>query len=124
MSGIATCLRPWTVAAVTSAGLALCAAESAVAGDSNVPAGEEEPLPFDPAPPIGPALARVAALTVLGRKLFDDPALSASGRMACASCHDPHASKDPKLFKPVGHAPFMARQCEACHTAGGNEGKR
>lgn len=101
MSGIATCLRPWTVAAVTSAGLALCAAESAVAGDSNVPAGEEEPLPFDPAPPIGPALARVAALTVLGRKLFDDPALSASGRMACASCHDPAHGFGPPDAAPV-----------------------
>lgn len=32
---------------------------------------------------------RVAALTALGRSLFFDPALSASGQLACASCHDP-----------------------------------
>lgn len=32
---------------------------------------------------------RVAALRVLGRALFSDPALSASGKLACASCHDP-----------------------------------
>jgi len=35
------------------------------------------------------AYARAAALEALGRKLFFDPALSASGQMACASCHDP-----------------------------------
>jgi cytochrome c peroxidase len=32
---------------------------------------------------------QVRALTQIGRKLFFDPALSASGRQACASCHDP-----------------------------------
>jgi cytochrome c peroxidase len=30
-----------------------------------------------------------AALAALGRELFFDPALSASGRIACATCHDP-----------------------------------
>jgi len=33
----------------------------------------------------------------------------------CMSCHDPHASKDPKFFKAKVHAPFAARECEACH---------
>jgi predicted CXXCH cytochrome family protein len=35
--------------------------------------------------------------------------------MNCVSCHDPHASKDPKLFKDEVHAPFAARSCEECH---------
>jgi cytochrome c peroxidase len=36
------------------------------------------------------------ALTRLGRALFFDPALSASGKMSCASCHDPaHAWSPP-----------------------------
>jgi cytochrome c peroxidase len=35
------------------------------------------------------AYARAAALEALGRKLFFEPALSASGKMACATCHDP-----------------------------------
>ena len=35
------------------------------------------------------AYARAAALEALGRKLFFDPALSASGQMACSTCHDP-----------------------------------
>jgi cytochrome c peroxidase len=30
-----------------------------------------------------------AALAALGRQLFSDPALSASGKIACATCHDP-----------------------------------
>jgi cytochrome c peroxidase len=38
-------------------------------------------------------------LTELGRTLFFDPALSASGRMACASCHDPrHAFGPPNAL--------------------------
>src|ERR1700722_13093295 len=38
----------------------------------------------------------VAALTRLGRALFFDPSLSASGKLACASCHDPaHAYGPP-----------------------------
>ncbi len=35
------------------------------------------------------AYARAAALAALGQHLFNDPLLSASGRMACAGCHDP-----------------------------------
>ncbi len=31
----------------------------------------------------------------LGRALFSDPALSASGKLACASCHDPHLAYGP-----------------------------
>jgi len=34
-------------------------------------------------------------LEVLGRKLFFDPSLSASGQMACATCHDPHRAYGP-----------------------------
>jgi predicted CXXCH cytochrome family protein len=35
--------------------------------------------------------------------------------MDCRSCHDPHASKDPKLFKDNVHPPFAARSCDDCH---------
>ena len=38
----------------------------------------------------------VAAMTDLGRVLFSDPALSASGKIACATCHSPsHAFGPP-----------------------------
>jgi len=46
-------------------------------------------LPWPADPPIGPALARAAAIVTLGRQLFRDPTLSASGEMSCATCHDP-----------------------------------
>ncbi len=40
--------------------------------------------------------AQVNLLAELGRELFFDPTLSASGRLACASCHDPaHAYGPP-----------------------------
>ncbi len=41
------------------------------------------------------AHARGAQLEALGRELFSDPALSASGRMACATCHDPYYAYGP-----------------------------
>lgn len=41
----------------------------------------------------------VPALTALGRTLFFDTALSASGRVSCASCHDPaHAYGPPNAL--------------------------
>jgi predicted CXXCH cytochrome family protein len=33
----------------------------------------------------------------------------------CMSCHNPHASKDPKMMKAKVHAPFGSRKCDACH---------
>lgn len=41
------------------------------------------------------AYARAEALGALGRKLFFDSTLSASGRMSCASCHDPAHAYGP-----------------------------
>ena len=38
---------------------------------------------------------RARTLAVLGRKIFFDPALSASGRLSCASCHDPAYAYGP-----------------------------
>ncbi|HEY1983065.1 MAG TPA: cytochrome c peroxidase [Xanthobacteraceae bacterium] len=45
------------------------------------------------------AYARAAQLEALGRKFFFDPTLSASGRTACATCHDPqHAFGPPNAL--------------------------
>lgn len=41
------------------------------------------------------AARRAAALAGLGRRLFADPALSASGRVSCASCHVPDRAFGP-----------------------------
>ena len=42
-----------------------------------------------------------ARLTALGRKLFFDPVLSASGKTACASCHDPAHAYGPPNARAV-----------------------
>ncbi|MBZ9670768.1 cytochrome-c peroxidase [Mesorhizobium sp. ES1-3] len=47
------------------------------------------------------AFARAKALTALGRKMFFDPALSASGKQACSSCHDPRHAFGPASASPV-----------------------
>src|ERR1700690_2894794 len=53
----------------------------------------------------------VAAMTEIGRALFFDASLSASGKMACAGCHDPRHAFGPPNDAPVqpggvdGHRP-------------------
>ncbi len=42
-----------------------------------------------------PRQPSVAEITALGRALFFDPSLSASGRMACSTCHDPKFAFGP-----------------------------
>ncbi|HEX4331020.1 MAG TPA: cytochrome c peroxidase [Usitatibacter sp.] len=68
------------------AGLAFCALASLAA------CGDSTPFyatPFERRP-------TVEQLTALGRALFHDRSLSASGRISCASCHDPaHAYGPP-----------------------------
>ena len=44
---------------------------------------------------------QTAALQALGARLFRDPALSASGRLSCASCHDPAHGFGPANALPV-----------------------
>ena len=77
--------RCW-LALLALAGLAACTSGS---GD-----GESS------APP--PATASLSAAAALGEKIFDDPSLSASGRVACATCHaGDHAFADG-LVVPMG----------------------
>lgn len=67
-----------------------------------VPAVAQSPaLPWPDPPPVADSRARVAAITALGRDLFFDPALSASGRVACATCHDPRLGFSPANAKAV-----------------------
>src|SRR5262249_30878582 len=47
------------------------------------------------------AFARAEALSELGRKMFFDASLSASGVQACAACHDPHHAFGPASVHPV-----------------------
>jgi cytochrome c peroxidase len=58
--------------------------------------------PFQPVPRAYGERPSVAQLTALGRAMFSDPGLSASGRLACASCHDPATAfgPDPRTPSP------------------------
>jgi cytochrome c peroxidase len=47
------------------------------------------------------AFARAEALSELGRKMFFDRSLSASGAQACSSCHDPRHAFGPAAALPV-----------------------
>ncbi len=81
------------------------------AGAKPVTASGLPPLPWGPDPPAAAARDRAAAIAGLGRTLFFDPALSASGHMACATCHDPaHGFSAPdaqpvRLGGPDGRLP-------------------
>jgi len=59
-----------------------------------------------------PAVGPLSAMAQLGRKLFNDPKLSGSGRVSCATCHDPaHA------YGPPGAASVMVSGADM-HTPG------
>ena len=45
-----------------------------------------------------------SAMPALGRALFSDPILSASGKVACATCHDPKRAFGPPNDAPVQRA--------------------
>ena len=57
----------------------------------------------DPAPLVLPPNQPLSAVAQLGRRLFFDAGLSASGRQSCASCHDPAQGYNP----PPGSGPVM-----------------
>jgi cytochrome c peroxidase len=47
------------------------------------------------------AARRADALAGIGRRMFADPSLSASGQLSCASCHDPAHAFGPPGAEPV-----------------------
>ncbi|WP_188055319.1 cytochrome-c peroxidase [Sphingosinithalassobacter sp. CS137] len=58
---------------------------------------------FAPLPPRTTPDAREAKWIELGAKLFDDPRLSASGQIACASCHAAELAFTDALRTSFGH---------------------
>jgi cytochrome c peroxidase len=67
-------------------------------------------LARDPTPSPAAAYARAEAIAALGRTLFFDPALSASGRIACATCHDPaYAFSAPNALSVQSGGPDLHR---------------
>ena len=58
---------------------------------------------FAPLPPRTAPEPREAKLIALGARLFDDPRLSASGQIACASCHAAELAFSDALQSSFGH---------------------
>ncbi|TPK89378.1 cytochrome-c peroxidase [Mesorhizobium sp. B2-4-17] len=85
----------WKNRAVAASILAIAAIFSATIVRAG--AGSVHPGPLSRAQ----AFARAEALTALGRKMFFDPSLSASGKQACSSCHDPRHAFGPASAAPV-----------------------
>lgn len=71
-----------------AAGLAACATQPAWRGAAYAPAA-------------GGAAPKPQQMAAIGRMMFFDAALSASGRHACASCHDPRFAWGPRNALPV-----------------------
>lgn len=62
-----------------------------------LPAWSEPLSPLPPAPPIPLSNLNTPAKIGLGKRLFFDPSLSATGSISCASCHMPKAGfADPR----------------------------
>src|SRR5689334_19537019 len=76
------------------AGLMLCTSASGATFEVNDPSLDITPAAVPPHP-------STAELASLGRKLFFDRSLSASHRMACASCHDPAHAYGPPNARAV-----------------------
>lgn len=80
--------------------LALLAA--AAGGGTRGAWGDSAALPpWGGDPPAAQARARTAAIVALGRRIFFDRTLSASGALSCADCHDPAHGFGPAGAVPV-----------------------
>lgn len=92
-------------------GLAGLAAAGCRGQDQPAPAPPVAPAPAAPAPSSPTAKAfyadhfskrpSIPAVVELGRTLFFDPSLSASEKMSCATCHDPHFAYGPPNARAV-----------------------
>ena len=78
---------PLSLNKVKSCALVAAAVTGFAAAAAQTPS-DKPALPWGGDPPAAPAYARAAAITALGRQIFFDRSLSASGAMSCATCHD------------------------------------
>jgi cytochrome c peroxidase len=78
------------LASIAAVALAGAAAAGCAAVGSAASAEEHGPAP-DP-----------ASLEAIGRLMFFDPSLSASGKLSCATCHDPRYAYGPPPGKALG----------------------
>ncbi|QOT76967.1 cytochrome-c peroxidase [Cupriavidus basilensis] len=89
------------VFALTLAGCGKPGQEGVAAAPASAPAASQVAAPSRPAyadafyTMMATRRPQVPAMAALGKALFFDPALSASGRLACASCHSPEHAYGP-----------------------------
>ncbi|WP_035483428.1 cytochrome c peroxidase [Paraburkholderia phenoliruptrix] len=106
----------WSFSAAVVAGVAFCS--FALLYPSRVPAvvgvmveslTGANPNPIQLQRPEAPA--QLSAVAQLGKKIFFDPTLSASGRQSCASCHSPaHAFGPPNGLAVQPGGPSLSQQ--------------
>jgi cytochrome c peroxidase len=102
-----------SAAGAISFAAALCgpilrAAPFPAAAESSAGAAGQNPHPVRLVrPPAGP----LSVMAELGRMVFFDTSLSSSGKLACASCHDPsHAFGPPGALPAMNGGPDLSRQ--------------
>jgi cytochrome c peroxidase len=84
-------VRSGSLLAVIAAGLFLFGCGGGGSGGG----GSVPPTTTLPVSAADSAVVKLSLAAQVGEKMFADPALSASGRMACASCHSPSAAYGP-----------------------------
>jgi len=101
----------WNIALVLA--LALAACSKADEAPRPRPSATVPAPPVASPEPVAPPPRPLSAAAVAGKQLFFDQALSASGRMSCATCHDPdHAYGPPndlavQIGGPRGTSPGL-----------------
>jgi cytochrome c peroxidase len=81
-----------------------CATATVSARDADAPVRTRPAATVNSTSYYANVLARrpsVTAMTAIGRVLFSDPTLSASGKIACSTCHDPSKAFGPTNDLPV-----------------------
>jgi cytochrome c peroxidase len=86
----------------------VCLASRAATSPSAATSLGENPAPVQL---VRPAIAPLSAMAQLGKAMFFDPSLSFSGRVSCASCHEPNHYYGPPDGQPVVYGgPKLASQ--------------
>jgi len=97
--------RPARHLAITATAVALVLGGTAAAQDAAPDMGEYidmfEPLPAMPPIPSGATMS--AERIELGRMLFFEPRISASGVISCATCHNPALGWTDRIPRATGH---------------------
>jgi cytochrome c peroxidase len=90
-------LQGWHIAIAIAAALCIAAALLVRYRPQNLPEPAQTLLGINPHPVklMRPPVAPLSAVALIGKQIFFDTTLSASGKQSCASCHSPGAAYAP-----------------------------